>query len=114
MDRRALLKVLAGTTFIGPLSALALTPTAESLTSADEDFLDDMERRGCLFFAEQASPRTSQVLDRARWVNSNEALDSRRMASIAATGFGLSALCIAAKRGYQPTAHVLEQVRRTL
>jgi hypothetical protein len=114
MDRRALLKVLAGTTFIGPLSALALTPTAESLTSADEDFLDDMERRGCLFFAEQASPRTGQVLDRARWVNSNEALDSRRMASIAATGFGLSALCIAAKRGYQPTAHVLEQVRRTL
>ncbi len=36
------------------------------------------------------------------------------MASIAATGFGLAALCIAEKRGFQPRAQVLEQVRRTL
>ena len=36
------------------------------------------------------------------------------MASIAATGFGLSALCIADKRAYQPAAQILEQVRRTL
>ena len=28
--------------------------------------------------------------------------------------FGLTGLCIAEKRGYQSTAHVLEQVRRTL
>jgi hypothetical protein len=36
------------------------------------------------------------------------------MASIAATGFGLTALCIADKRQYQPSQQVLEQVRRTL
>ena len=36
------------------------------------------------------------------------------MASIAATGFGLSALCIADKRGYIPRARVLERVRKTL
>jgi hypothetical protein len=36
------------------------------------------------------------------------------MSSIAATGFGLSALCIAEHRGYQPRAAVLDQVRRTL
>jgi hypothetical protein len=36
------------------------------------------------------------------------------MASIAATGFGLTSLCIAEHRAYQPRAAVLEQVRRTL
>ena len=87
---------------------------AKAVSAADEALLDDLQRRGCLFFTEQASPQTGQVLDRAKWVNSTGALDPRRMASIAATGFGLSALCIADKRGYQPHAQVIEQVRRTL
>jgi len=112
MDRRTLLKLLAASALSGPWSGLSLS--AEALAPADEAFLDDLQRRGCLFFAEQASPRTGQVLDRARWVNSNGALDPRKMASIAATGFGLTALCLADRRGYQPSAQVLEQVRRTL
>jgi hypothetical protein len=114
MDRRSLMKLVATSVLIRPMSALALAPSADTLTGADDAFLDDLERRGCLYFAEQASPRTGQVLDRARWVDSAGVLDSRRMASIAATGFGLSALCIADKRGYQPRAQVIEQVRRTL
>jgi hypothetical protein len=114
MDRRKLLKLLAGSTLLRPIAALSFAPSANKLSSADDAFLDDIERRGCLFFAEQASPNTGQVLDRAKWVNSDGKLDSRKMASIAATGFGLSALCIADKRGYQPTAQVIEQVRRTL
>jgi hypothetical protein len=116
MDRRTLLKSLASAALVARASqselAYALAPDA--LTRDDDAFLDDLQRRGCLYFAEQASPHTGQVLDRAKWVNSTGALDSRRMASIAATGFGLSCLCIADKRGYQPTAQVLEQVRRTL
>ena len=36
------------------------------------------------------------------------------MASIASTGFGLTALCIAAKRGYLPYEQVAERVRTTL
>lgn len=80
----------------------------------DDALLDDIERRGCLYFVEQASPRTGQVLDRARWVGCTGELDSRRMASIAATGFGLSALCIAEHRGYQPRQQVIAQVQRTL
>ena len=112
MDRRVLLKLLAASAFSGPWSSPG--SRAENLATADEAFLDELQRRGCLFFAEQAGPRTGQVLDRARWVNSAGALDPRRMASIAATGFGLSALCIADKRGYQPAAQIIEQVRRTL
>jgi len=61
----------------------------------DDAFLDDLERQGCLFFWEQASAKTGQILDRARNDRSDNARDSRRMASIASTGFGLTALCIA-------------------
>ncbi len=97
-------------------AASAASPVGSAVAAADAAFLDDMQRRGCLFFHEQASPKTGQVLDRALW-NSQGALgslDKRRMASIAATGFGLTALCIADKRRYQPHAQVVEQVRRTL
>ena len=114
MDRRVLLKLLSASALVRCWPSLASAPAAPALTPTDESLLDDIQRRGCLYFAEQASPHTGQVLDRAKWVNSSGALDSRRMASIAATGFGLSALCIADKRAWQPAAQILEQVRRTL
>jgi hypothetical protein len=79
----------------------------------DEAFLDDLERQGCLFFWEQGSPKTGQILDRAR-NDLDGARDSRRMASIASTGFGLTALCIADQRGYVPHVQILERVRTTL
>jgi hypothetical protein len=79
----------------------------------DESFLDDLERQGTLFFWEQASPITGQILDRAR-NDLSGARDPRRMASIASTGFGLTALCIADHRGYLPHDEVVERVRTTL
>jgi hypothetical protein len=42
------------------------------------------------FFWEQASPTTGQVKDRAVAAGN----DTRTLSSIAATGFGLTALCI--------------------
>jgi hypothetical protein len=93
---------------------LAFKTSQFSLSHSDQSFLDDIQRRGCLFFAEQASPNTGQVLDRATWLNSTGELDPRRMASIAATGFGLTSLCIAHKRKYQSQTKILDQVRRTL
>ena len=114
MDRRTLIQLLATTTVGSSLPAWAFKPSRYSLTHSDEALLDDIERRGCLYFAEQASPNTGQVLDRATWLNATGALDARRMSSIAATGFGLSALCIAHKRKYQSQSQILEQVRRTL
>ena len=79
----------------------------------DETFLDELVRQGCLYFWEQASPRTGQILDRAHF-NLGGARDHRKMASIASTGFGLTALCIADKRGYLPHAQVLDRVKATL
>jgi len=88
--------------------AQAWSPTAE-----DEAFLDDLQRQACLFFWEQGSDRTGQILDRAR-NDGTGSRDPRRMASIASTGFGLTALCIADQRGFLPHAQLVERVRTTL
>ncbi|MGA8937765.1 MAG: glucoamylase family protein [Acidobacteriaceae bacterium] len=124
MQRRDCLKLIAGAALAPRLSALAQTsidlhltpepPPHYTLTAADEAFLDDMERRACLYFVEQAGPTTGQVLDRAAANNTTGNLDPRHMSSIAATGFGLTALCIADSRNYFPHTQIIEQVRRTL
>jgi len=93
--------------------ALTLADQPWKPGSEDEAFLDELERRSCLFFWEQASENTGQVLDRAR-NDLGGGRDPRRMASIASTGFGLTALSIADHRGYLPRDQVLERVRATL
>jgi hypothetical protein len=114
MDRRTLLKLLASSALAGPIAGSSALAAQEKVSRADESFLDDLERRGCLYFAEQASPHTGQVLDRVTWMGATGSLDPRKMASIAATGFGLTALCIAHKRKYQSRSRIEDQVRRTL
>ncbi len=91
----------------------ALTSNAK-LSAEDDAFLDDLERRGCRYFLEQAGAATGQVLDRARADNTTGVRDPRRNASIAATGFGLSALSIAHRRGYADRTAIRDQVARTL
>ncbi len=70
--------------------------TATSLKPSDDALLEDLERRGFLFFWEQADPTTGLVADRA----SADGGPIRGAASIASTGFGLTGLCIAAERGW--------------
>src|SRR6266850_5207988 len=95
ITRRDLLRVgaLAGVgAWLGcknPAPDFAGTPAASSEISG-EQFLEDVERASFEFFWDEASPSTGQVKDRAL-LNGN---DSRPMSSIAATGFGLTALCI--------------------
>ena len=122
MDQRSGIALLSRRKMLQSMAAAAgcaLLPPGVAFASQwkpskeDEAFLEDLERQGCLFFWEQASPKTGQVLDRAR-NDLNGALDPRRMASIAATGFGLTALCIADKRGYHPHAQIVDRVRTTL
>ena len=75
-----------------------------------EQFLDDIQRATFDFFWNEASPTTGQVKDRAL-ANGN---DLRKMSSVAATGFGLTGLCIADHRGYGKSAEIRERVRKTL
>ena len=77
---------------------------------SDDEFLDEMERATFEFFWDEASPSTGLVKDRAR-LNGH---DDRPMASIAATGFGLTALCIAHRRGYRKSGEIVDRVRNTL
>lgn len=114
LSRRQLLRGLGAVAGASVLAQnLAFARQSSQLAAQDDSFLNDLELQGSLYFWEQASPYTGQVLDRARY-NLNGARDRRRMASIAATGFGLTALCIADKRGYLPHAQVLERVKTTL
>ena len=91
-----------------PLSQISspLEQSAFSLTPEDDQFLNDLESADFLFFWEQASSKTGMVKDRCN-VRSN---DEGIVASIAATGFGLTALCIGEQRGFISRGAALERV----
>jgi len=77
---------------------------------SDDKFLDQIERAIFQFFWEQSSATTGLVKDRALAAGN----DSRTDASIASTGFGLTALCIGHKRGYGDAAQIQSRVAATL
>jgi hypothetical protein len=114
MSRRLVLQLLSGAAAAAAMPVYAEL-SASGLSAADEAFLDDLQRRASMFFWEQADPASGQVLDRAYAYNTDGKLHSvRPLSSIAATGFGLTALCIADKRGYLPHDEILTRVRNTL
>jgi len=85
--------------------------TAQTPPLSDDQFLDQTEQAAFLYFWEQASATTGQVKDRAYATGVN---DTRTLSSIAATGFGLTALCIAAQRGYMPSSQIQARVLASL
>lgn len=80
-----------------PFSALEgrARPSAR-FSGADERFLDVLQRKAFLYFQEQTDPRTGLTKDRAGNFGSGD----RGIASMAATGFGLTGLTIAERRGW--------------
>ena len=76
-------------------------------TSIDNDvaFLELMERRAFQYFWEYADPNTGLIRDRASNPN---------VASIAATGFGLTAICVAEDRGWITHQEAYDRVLTTL
>jgi hypothetical protein len=85
-------------------------PKRTPYRGSDDQLLDEIERAAFDFFWNEASGVTGQVKDRAL-LNGD---DHRRVASIAATGFGLTGLCIAESRGYGKAAAIRDRVRQTL
>jgi hypothetical protein len=120
MDRRELLRWCGQGIAVAPFASLlgcggggpkvAPNPGGTPYQGTDDQLLDDIQRGSFEFFWNETNPATGQVKDRA-YLNGN---DTRTMASIAATGFGLSALCIGDARGYRKTADIAERVRTTL
>ncbi len=74
----------------------AAPPSPTALSAQDDQFLDEVERSNFLFFWEQANPQTGLVKDRCNV----RAKDTSTAASVASTGFGLTAICIGEKRGF--------------
>jgi hypothetical protein len=85
-------------------------PARIPYSGSDDQLLEEIERAAYEFFWSEASSSTGQVKDRAL-VNGD---DHRTVASIAATGFGLTGLCIAEARGYGQAAAIRDRVRQTL
>jgi hypothetical protein len=93
-----------------PTAPAASPAGAPDLSAEDDQFLNDLQKASFLFFWEQGSPNTGMVKDRCN-VRSN---DHGGAASIAATGFGLTALCIGDQRGFISRGAALERVFVTL
>lgn len=90
---------------IARIGALILgAPAATSL-------LEDLTQTAFLYFWEAADPKTGLVKDRAL---ADGGPDARRIGSIAATGFGLTALCIGAERGYRDRTEIEQRALATL
>jgi hypothetical protein len=113
-SRSVTLPIISRREFTGLLgSAVIVGKSAfgrEPARKLDEPLLNEIERRAVRYFLEQANPRTGLVKDRCRATG----LEVTQVASIAATGFGLSALCIADKRRFLPRGEARRRAARTL
>ena len=87
---------------------------ASVLPATDEAFLEDLSQRAFLFFWEQAAARTGLTLDRTRNAGQRVTGVSEEVASLASTGFALTALCIGHARKWRPPDEIRERVRLTL
>jgi hypothetical protein len=119
LNRRELLARMGKVLLASPLLNLMTMSTSCGGSTAsnpgpppptDDQFLDEIERAIFLFFWEQANSTTGQIKDRALAAGN----DTRTVSSIAATGFGLTALCIGDRRGYRASADILARVQATL
>jgi hypothetical protein len=115
--RRTLFKgIIAGLTGTGLTGFAAVPPgggappNISGLSPEDDAFLNDLEHANFLFFQEQAGASSGMVRDRA---NVRTPVASV-LSSIAATGFGLTAMCIGQYRNFISYADARDRVIATL
>lgn len=92
----------------------AYVASSYQLPKQHDKFLEDLSHRAFLYFWEQANPSTGLVHDRAKADGGYESNGIRNVASIAATGFGLTALCVGAERGWISRSQARDRVLTTL
>src|SRR6202789_1297229 len=127
VSRRRLLRQMAGLSLVPSLAQVAAiealaqrasqhekqppTPPVESpFTPEEEQFLDDLEHANFLFFWEQGNPTTGLIKDRCNVRTTDKSV----AATIASTGFSLTAICIAERRGFSSHADARLRVLHTL
>jgi hypothetical protein len=84
-------------------------PAKSVLTRDDERLLDDLERRGIAYFVNEADPVTGLMPDRAAATGG-----AKDVSSVAAVGFGLTALCIGDERGWVKHSDAYDRSMRVL
>ena len=116
MTRRTMLARLALGTAGLTCGAVALRQSqgASTLPSAlapqDDKFLEEIAQASFRMFWENAHPGTGLV----RNVATRSDAEKNEVSSIAATGFGLTALCLGAERGWVRSEAARDRARRTL
>ncbi|MFI5347503.1 MAG: glucoamylase family protein [Elusimicrobiota bacterium] len=96
-------------------SAIAAGHGPAPLSAADMKFLNDLLRRNFRYFQEQTDAKTGLTADRASADGAApHQLGTTGVASVASTGFGLSALCVAAGRGDVPRQEAVARAKATL
>ena len=93
------------------LMKAAASDPKKSAGMSDDQFLELVSRRAFDYFWWEANPENGLVLDQAENFRSSE---SRKIASTAAVGFGLTAYAIGAERGWVTRNEAAERVRKTL
>jgi hypothetical protein len=83
----------------------ALSAVGAVLSPEDNQFLEELAKATFLFFWEQSHPETGLVKDRCNV----RATDNSTVASIAATGFGLTGLCIGEQNRWVSTREARER-----
>ena len=122
MDRLVLMYSTRRQFLRGALSGAAVLPIARKALASDlvpsrpdpprSDLalLEELERRAFEFFWNEANPTTGLILDRVR----ADGGGVRGKASMAATGFGLTALAIGCERHYRARHQIERRVAQTL
>src|SRR5580693_2800126 len=125
LSRRDLLVQLGGVGLLGvlnprqvfssvsetqPPQASQASPTASALSQEDDDLLQEMEKRNFQYFWDQAGVQTGLIRDRCNVLKDDNSI----VASIAATGFGLTALCIGQQREFISPSDARDRVLATL
>ncbi len=83
---------------------------AQTLTDADNPFFNDLEQRGLQYFNEHSDAVTGLTRDRAP----TDGTSSYSPASIAATGFALTAWCVGDSRGWMSHDEVMSRTLTVL
>ncbi len=112
-SRREFLLSAASATLLGQRAlARAARPTAPpALKPAERQFLEEYAKCCFRYFVDQWNDRTGLYQDRARM---DGAPSGGNIASSAGTGFGLTAMCIGAERGWIPRQQAQTRVLTTL
>src|SRR5438067_22935 len=96
------------------LPALALHAAPYKLSAEDDAFLEELSRRSFQFFWDASDPNTGVTREHIYWDGSPYPAEKRDVGSTGATGFGITALCIAAERGWIARDQARQRALNTL